>query len=249
MSLSEQTLIGNVVNLQEAIAKDEGSVVLNMVKLGEVLCILRKEVQGRWVTVVRNLGYHERTASRYIKLARSWWGRRLAETGLATKLPPDLHKLEWFCRLSEEQLASVASLRLKEWSRGQVIAEVKSLLNLTDDEDEQVPSTAEKIRTDMERFIRRTLASLEDAPPELDEPERKQKLLDQLSAKFAKVELLLSEGGEEDQSSAAPEQAGNTTAADDDADPREELASSASDEEAANEEESASASGAVRLAR
>jgi len=212
MSEDINALLDNAVRIQGFIAKDEGNVVFHMVGLGKVLQSLRQRAGGRWVSLVKKLGYHDRIASRYIKLAKSWWGGTgLIESGLLTKLPPDLMKLEWLCRLSRAQLAVFASMRLKEWSRSQVIAEVKAQLNITEENDEPRSSTIDKIKTDCEKFIKRTVAFLEDAPPELADPERRQQLLDMLSAKFAKVETMLADSDEGETSSANVEASAEST--------------------------------------
>src|SRR5262245_60240497 len=114
---------------QEKIHRTEGSAIASKVQIGVQLNKLQAAAGRTWTKTARELGYHPRAASRLQKLGSSW----LAQIGtegseILNRLPADEQKLEWLCRLSEEQLRQL--LEEGDWkkaSRPQVIAAVKKI--------------------------------------------------------------------------------------------------------------------------
>jgi len=193
MSTDINVLVREIEEAQKAMTRDEGNLVLHMIGLGELLLKLRRTAGGNWTVHAKKLGFHPRVANRYMQLARSWWGRNgLSESGLLEKMPPDLMKLEWLCRLDREQLVeAVENYRLREWSRTQVIDAVKFKLGVTEEAPQVRSTTVDRIKVDCGRFVERLIESIEDSRPELASAQERQRLLDELSAKFAKVEEVL----------------------------------------------------------
>jgi hypothetical protein len=126
-------LIHNIKAKQSKVAKQEGDIVSNLVRIGVLLIELQSAAGRTWQRQVEKLGYHPRTASRLQKIALSWQGEiGTAGSEILSRLPTDLQKLEWLSRLSREQLGTLlAWLDLKKASRNEVTAAVKELLGAT----------------------------------------------------------------------------------------------------------------------
>jgi len=162
MSQDINVLVRAVDETLKAMNNDEANLVEHMVELGERLLALRRGAGVSWTVHANKLGIHQRVANRHMLLAKSWWARKgLRESGLLEKMPPDLMKLEWLCRLDRQQLAdAVANYRLREWNRTQVIDAVKYKLGVTAEVPQVRSVTVDRLKVDCGRFVERLLESI-----------------------------------------------------------------------------------------
>jgi len=209
------SLVGEIKALQAGIEVDETNVVLKYVKIGERLIKLKRKARGTWTRCCHDLGYEPRVAARLMTLANSWWAEGgLEQSGLVSKLPPDVLKLEWMSKLSRVQLQEgLNNWPCRAWSRSNVIEAVKHKLNLPIRARASRRVTLDSITVECARFVNQTLEALEASSAEMDDPAIRQQLLDDLCSEFAKVENALSNdpanpGTEEETSDTAAHQVG-----------------------------------------
>jgi hypothetical protein len=195
---------------QEKIHRTEGSAIASLVQIGVLLIQLQAAAGRTWTRTARELGYNPRTASRLQKLGSSW----LAQIGTAgseilNRLPADIQKLEWLCRLSEEHLRQLlANGDLKMTSRSKVIAEVKKILG--EDEAQAQPASTDVARA-LDRILKQLLKLIEGAQTEEQKcireilVSRLQKVQQALAQKTASTSAIASEV---DVESNCPEYAG-----------------------------------------
>jgi hypothetical protein len=177
-------LVAGIRAAQARIDQDEADAIVEQVRIGRLLVDLQKLAGRQWTALVRELGYHARTASRYQKLGASWWADRIGTQGTdwCTGFPPDLQKLEWLCRLSDEQLrALLAKLDPKKASRPAIRRAVQDILGIHD------PLRSPSV--DMGRLVRsltnaatRLIAALEDQGQEGLDPGLREELCGTTSA-------------------------------------------------------------------
>ena len=78
----------------------EGDVVASHIRLGHHLAELRALAERNWGKQLKAIGISPRVASRYLKIAEHWPNEiGLNESDLLPRLPLDLLKLEWLCRV------------------------------------------------------------------------------------------------------------------------------------------------------
>jgi hypothetical protein len=125
-----EQLIRDIEAEQSKVARKEGEIVSNLVRIGALLVDLQTAAGRTWTERVRSLGYHPRAASRLQKIAFRWRDEiGTLGSDFLTRLPGDPQKLEWMCRLSREQLAALLDrMDCKQASRTEVSAAVKELL-------------------------------------------------------------------------------------------------------------------------
>jgi hypothetical protein len=125
-----EKLIRDIKTEQSKMAQKEGDIVSNLFRIGALINELQNAAGRTWTKQVQKLGYHPRAASRLQKIASSWQGE-IGTLGseILPRLPNDVQKLEWLCRLRREQLETLlARLDLKKVCRKEVTAAVKELL-------------------------------------------------------------------------------------------------------------------------
>jgi len=186
-------LVNKIKEVQKGITRDESTIVLQYVKIGELLIQLKRVAKGDWESEVQKLGYEPRVARRYMALGRTWWaGTGLEESGVIEQLPPDLMKLEWLCQLSKHELCKgIPHWPCRKWGRSQVIDAVKHELKLIEKPKAARSGTLDRVTIDCERVIDRLVEALQDSTDEIADPLNRQRLWDELSSQFAKVENLL----------------------------------------------------------
>jgi hypothetical protein len=119
---------------KQKLDKGEGNFLACFICLGLLLAQLRGLAKRTWNKLVVTLGFNARVALRYLNLAKSpLAGFGLNESDLLARLPSDLLKLEWICRLNAGQLNELLGrLDPKKESRPKVIAAVKEILGEND---------------------------------------------------------------------------------------------------------------------
>lgn len=162
---------------QRSIDLHEGDVVVCHIRLAVRLAELRQLAKRTWGKQLKTLGMNPRVGRRYLKIAQNWPNEiGLKESALLPRLPTDLLKLEWLCRVSTPQLRELLNnLDCKKTSRGQVIAAVREVLG------EDPPSTPDdEVGQFVQRFIKRiarTVGQLGDKFPEVEDQTRARELL------------------------------------------------------------------------
>lgn len=118
------------------------------IEIGKKLAELRTAVaHGKWSEILKQVGYNERTAQRYIEVGKSWWQIRTMGSDLLAKLPWDLQKLAVLSRLSPDQLQDfLAGADVDEMSRGEVLQAVNEVVK-PERVPEPVASPAESSRS------------------------------------------------------------------------------------------------------
>jgi hypothetical protein len=162
VSADVKSLLGEIGKERENIDRSEGDVVASHVRIAHHLAKLRDLVKGHWERQIEELGFSPRVARRYLRIARDWPDENgLRESDFLKRLPADLLKLEWLCRLSMEQLKGLLkTLDCKKARRTEIIAAVHEALG-------NVP--AAKAEPDLEEWVRRLLRRLSHAVEQLGE--------------------------------------------------------------------------------
>ena len=153
-SLAITETLTAIATEKEKLAKSEGSVIVAIIQIGLQVLTLRSLASRNWAKWLQTpaINMSRRVASRYLKIAAGW----SAEMGLLEshldRLPTDLLKLEWLCRVPIGQLPDLLDgLNCKQATRKQVIAAVREAL------DEPSPTTAP---LDVDRAVGRFLERL-----------------------------------------------------------------------------------------
>jgi len=179
------TLLEKISNEQKKIDSHEGNVVVSLFGIGRHLAKLRPLARKTWKLQLDAIGMSPRVANRYVKLGESEIG--LNESDLLKRLPSDLMKLEWLCRLSVVQLSGLLdSLDCKKATRSEVIAAVREVLG--ESKPVKTPDIEKEIKGLINRLID-TVESLEESEPEVQNRVRKS-----LKANLNLLEKKISEG-------------------------------------------------------
>ena len=143
-------LLNEILKEQQKINRHEGDVVASHIRLGHHLADLRALAKRTWAKQLKAIGISPRMASRYLKIADNWPNEiGLNESDLLPRLPLDLLKLEWLCRVPLDRLKDLLTqFDCKRATRSQVIAAVREALG------EDPPVEAEP---DVEEIIKRFL--------------------------------------------------------------------------------------------
>ena len=109
-------LVNEIVKERQKIDRCEGDVVAAYVRIARHLAELRQLANKDWGKQLKAIGMHPRVAGRYLKISQHWHDEiGLRESDLLARLPPDLLKLEWLCRVPQVQLGDLAGrARLQE---------------------------------------------------------------------------------------------------------------------------------------
>ena len=161
-------LVNEIVKERHKIDRCEGDVVAAQVRIARHLADLRQLAKKDWAKQLKAIGMHPRVAGRYLKISQHWQDEiGLRESDFLVRLPPDLLKLEWLCRVTPVQLGALLDdLDCKKATRPQVIAAVREALG------EDPPAKAED---DVEKFVQRFIGRLV-------------KMIDQLNENFPEAE-------------------------------------------------------------
>ena len=155
----------------------EGDIVTSHIRLGNHLAQLRQLANGDWTKQLSVIGMSPRVARRYLTIARHWPSETgLKESGLLSRLPTDLLKLEWLCRVPQDKLGPLLDeLDCKRASRRQVVTAVRAVL------DEAPPAKTERdVQKFVQRFIdriMRTVDRLHETFPESEQQDHARELL------------------------------------------------------------------------
>jgi hypothetical protein len=170
---------------EKKIAGNEDKVVASHVSIGRALAELRKLAKKDWAVRLKRLDISPRVASRYIKLGESELARiGLLESDLPGKLPPDLMKLEWLCKLTADQLRDLQGrLDLKKANRHKVIEAVKGVLNLP-----SKPKAAPGLGKAVASALKRLCDAVGRIDAEVEDPADRQHIREQVLRGLHEVE-------------------------------------------------------------
>ncbi len=176
-------LVQAIVKEQQKLDRHEGDVLACHIRIGARLSALRLLAKRTWVQQLKALGISPRVASRYLKIARNWHDDLgLSESDLLTRLPTDLLKLEWLCRVPVSQLGGLLdTLNCKKATRSQVIAAVREVLG------EDPPRATDAVETYVQRLIQRLTGRVEKLGEVFPEPEQQNRARELLSAGLDEV--------------------------------------------------------------
>jgi hypothetical protein len=169
-------LLGDIKSELQKIDRCEGDIVASHIRLASYLRTLRDLAKKDWATQLASINICPRVGSRYLKIAEHWPdGIGLRESDLLPRLPPDLLKLEWLCRVPTEALGTLLTeLDCKKATRPQVIAAVRKALGETPPlKDNEGNPGVEKT---VEAFLRRVRESVDRLQARFTEPKQQELL-------------------------------------------------------------------------
>jgi hypothetical protein len=172
-------LVGQIREEQQGIDRNDASTVVNQIRIGSLLIRLKAESGWTWTRTVREIGYHPRAASRLLRLGTSWLaGLGTAGSEFLHRLPTDLQKLDWLCRLTRTQLEQLLTeLDCKHAGRAAVAAAVKHILN----PGAEAPRTEDLPRA-VGRVFKRVVSAIRRWHGEADTDSRRHELRGLLAA-------------------------------------------------------------------
>jgi len=176
-------LVQAIVKEQQKIDRHEGDVVACHIRIGARLAALRLLAKRTWGHQLKALGISPRVASRYLKIARNWHDEiGLSESDLLARLPTDLLKLEWLCRVPVAQLGELLStLNCKKATRSEVITAVREALG------EDPPTAADGVESFVQRVIHRLTNTVEQLGEKFPEPDQQNLARELLAAGLVQV--------------------------------------------------------------
>jgi len=199
---NETTLINQIKGLSQMIDRKEGGLVIDLIKLARLYAELKQVTKKhRWQKVLKDLGQSPRVVGRYITIGTSWWADAPHDSAVWAKLPYDLLKLEWLCRLSEDQLTNLLEfVDCRKTGRSVLIGTVKRALGQPETDVRQAHTTATAIVKRWQDYVTRTLYAIEALTDTVAEPEVLHELAEQLEAGYADIKesLMLPEDGSDD---------------------------------------------------
>ena len=151
-------MLDKILKEKQKIDRHEGDIVASLIRIGHHLAELRAAAKRTWAERLKTLGINPRVAARHLKLAEYWPIEiGLNESDLLARLPVDLLKLEWLCRVPVERLGELLDqLDCKKATRSEVIATVRAMLG------ETPPAPSEPSVTKfVERCIRRLVTAVD----------------------------------------------------------------------------------------
>jgi hypothetical protein len=175
-------LLDQITQEQKKIDQHNGDVVASVIRIAQYLTELRPLVKKTWASQLATVGVSTRVASRYLKLGNSWLGQvGLSDPDLLRRLPDDLTKLEWLCRVPQPQLPRLLDeLDCRKAPRPQVIAAVRKELG----ESKLVRADAGDVEQLIKRRLDQLVHTIELASGKSPQPEAQARLLKLLALKL-----------------------------------------------------------------
>lgn len=183
-------LLDKIAAEQQKIDRQDGDVVACYVSMGQCLAELRPLAKRNWARQLKLLGIAPRVASRRMKLAQRWPdGIGHEESELLPRLPSDLLKLEWLCRLDHPQLSELLThFDAKRATRPQVIAQVREALG------EAPPAKPDlDVEQVVQHFIDRMLSTAERLSDKYIEPSQRDHARHLLVAGLCRIQEALTD--------------------------------------------------------
>jgi hypothetical protein len=208
-----QQILAKLKEMLEELDRRESEAAHLALEMGRQLQRLKRKARGRWLEYLKTINFNERLARRYLKVAEEWPTDRAPGSDLLDRMPGDLHKLEWLCRLPLEQLAAACKTHdFRKADRGQVIALVKKLLGKEEPPKQVTPDLIHKKWVNWQDRLLGDLAELG--------AEERQRAIQDLEGTLEGFRASLHEvdddlASEEDEETEEPSEAGEETDAED----------------------------------
>ena len=150
---------------KDKLAASEGAYVPALINFCVKLANLRVKAKRDWETCLDKLRMCPR-AARYVKVGKSWWNDGTLGSDLMTKLPADVQKLEWLCRLDNERLEQFLGERdFRFREREDVISAVKEALGLpisSNTNRRKSPAQIDAMCTKLEEIAKEICSEIDD---------------------------------------------------------------------------------------
>jgi len=191
MAIDANQVVERIKEKSQAIAKTEQQFVLDVIDLGRLFVTLKENVKRfRWLKELKDLKCHPRVVSRYLIIGYSWWGNQTPGSNILAKLPSDLHKLEWLCRVTPDQLKHLlVNLDCRELSRDEVIEAVqRNLGQSTKVARKAARLSVEEVAKRWDDYVDRTLNAIDLLDEDdVENEEGIQQFLERLEAGVAAI--------------------------------------------------------------
>jgi len=210
VSATETALTTRIKGRDLTINKKEGGMVGLVIEQGRDYAALKGVVKKyRWSKVLKGLKQDPRTVDRYLRIGGSWWGGEPTDSPFWANLPYDLLKLEWLCRLSQDQLKELLKyVDCRKASRSVLISTVKRTLGQPETDARKAHTTAQAIAKRWIGYVTRTLEAIDELADTDADREVLHELAEELEAGYADIKESLTlqeacpegqlEGGEAD---------------------------------------------------
>ena len=175
---------------QTRIDRHEDDVVACHIRLGSRLKKLRSLANGTWGRQLADLGMAPRVASRYLRIATHWPDATGLNESDLRRLPADLLKLEWLCRVPTTQLGALLDdLDCRKETRSKVIAAVREALG-----EERPKRATPDVGKYVQRLFNRLTSTLENLDEKFPEQEQQNQARKLLVARLQQLQDSLSRG-------------------------------------------------------
>src|SRR5690349_19435233 len=197
-----EQILKKIEENEKKIRVSEGEAVNLIMEQGRLLRQLKRKVHKNWLQAVEDIGLNERVARRYLKIGEEWaTPDRTPGSDLLARLPYDLHKLEWLCRLPVAELEQLCDANdPRQVDRAGVIKEVQRRLG----EEVQAGKrpTLKALRTSWQNSFEALLTKV----GELDQEDRR-RCIAELENRLDELKEELREVGEEQPDQEGPGEA------------------------------------------
>jgi hypothetical protein len=182
-------LLDQIAQEQKKIDQHKGDVVASIFRIAQHLTELCPLVKENWASQLAAIGVSTRDADRYLKIGNSWLGQvGLNQPDLLRRLPDDLAKLAWLCRVPQSQLPRLLDeLDCRKVPLPQVIAAVRKELGEGKPARADAGDVGQLIKRRVGRLVRRIKLGSGNSP----QPEALARLLKLLAAGLDLVERAL----------------------------------------------------------
>jgi hypothetical protein len=186
---SVATLVAEIKACTSKLEKNEEKSLLSVIQLAGLYLELRQKVKSRqWQSTLADLGISPRVVSRYLKIGQRWCTGTPLSSELLTKLPYDVHKLEWLAKLSPEKLARcVGAIDCKQSTRGAIIKLVKELLGESQAAPQATRVTVQDLKKRWSGYVDRMVTAVGNVDLHTVDDQSRVQLLAELHAKFSEL--------------------------------------------------------------
>lgn len=179
---------------EDQVAGNEGRAVQALIRIGQGLVRLRavvEAIRGSWTRQVTAIGYPLRVANRYVRLGQSWWASNSLTESVLARLPRDLEKCDWLCRLSPSQLSEVLDQEnCKRLDRAGIVSIVTQMLGTVTPRKAIQP--ADWLRQSIRRFFASALSTARKGREEGFGPGEREDILAALDSGYRELRAALS---------------------------------------------------------
>jgi hypothetical protein len=178
-------LLEKIVAEQKTVDGQEANAVAAVLRISLHLAELRPLAKKTWAQQLGAIGMCTRVASRYLKIAKSGLAAiGLRESDLTRRLPLDVMRLSWICRVPEPQLPGLLDkIDLKKASRDQVIDAVRKELGV----DPPAKARDGHLDAKIQRALGRLVKAAQEISDQFPRPEDQSRARELLAAGLQQV--------------------------------------------------------------